>query len=225
MTAIAGCLIVDNFYLAIAAVLCVLLPMLWTSRLLGSFAKLFLPVGLPISIMLLVIWGFIIGAAPGMEKGTDLTRGIEYAGLVTARLSLLVGIGQLTFLTIPRENLAQFFRRCGVTGGALAVLIGSVTLIDELRLRADQVLVARYARGLLKLNSFPYRIAAFPFIIRPLLAYILRSALLREELWSRRDLIRRLESQEVELKNGKPIAIVFFAVISVTWLIAAVYVR
>ncbi len=67
-------------------------------------------------------------------------------------------------------------------------------MIPDLKLRTEQVLTARAARGLVGRRTIAAKMAQIPRILMPLVSWALRSALLRAELWEHRGLIERLSA-------------------------------
>jgi energy-coupling factor transport system ATP-binding protein len=157
---------------------------------------------LPLSIALLIVWGVIVGAPPGATLGSDPHSGYYYAMTVALRIAVLGGVFQLTILTIPSEQLAYTLRTWGLRGGLLVVVLGAFALIPELAHRADQVLTARQARGLVADRSLVSRFRQFPYLLRPLLAWALRSAVQRSEFWQQRQVLSRVENSSHRTQNA-----------------------
>ena len=177
------------------------------------YAALCLKVFLPLSLGLLLVWGGIMGAPPGTAIGTDRIGGLTFAMLVVLRLLVASGISQLCILAIPSHELPQVLSVCGIKGDLLASVVAAFALVPELELRTQQVLTARYARGLSKNRSFFGLMAHIPLLLRPVLTWTLRSSIHRSELWSQRRLIERLEARSSDLR--------WSMLASIVWLVPA----
>lgn len=147
----------------------------------------------PIGIMLVLVWGWIVGAPPGALAYSDHAGGVTFAAETTLRIALLGGLFTLVVRTIPQEEVVSTLRAWGCRKETLVVLVGTLALLPELRARAEQILTARYARGLIADRRFTSRLRQLPYLLRPLTAWVLRSALQRGETWAQRDLIARIE--------------------------------
>lgn len=156
---------------------------------------------LPLLIMLLVVWGWLIAAPPSMPIGSNPQGGIAYALSVFSRLGLLAAIFQLVMLTIPTQQLPNCLYMWGVRGESLIIALGAFTLVPELQIRADQVMTARLARGSVKGNQLISRAAQLPLLLQPLLTWTLRSAVQRSKSWNQSGLLRRID--ELSKKGQK----------------------
>ncbi len=192
--AIAGTLLGHNPLWMVLTWLLVLMPAALLSGSLRSHVGFAAVVVAPVAIAVFLVWGLLIAAPPGQEIGSDPHGGLRFAAVVVLRLLLLGGIIQLTFLTIPPEQLPFTLSRWGVRGDAAIVTLGVFALLPELRLRADQVLTARQARGLVPNRSFVARMYQLPFLLRPLFAWALRSAIQRADSWHQRGMLSRIDN-------------------------------
>jgi energy-coupling factor transporter transmembrane protein EcfT len=164
------------------------------------YASLCLRVFLPLAAGLLLVWGGVMGAPPGSPIGSNRIGGLMFATLVVLRLVVASGISQLCILAIPSHELPQVLSVCGIKGDLLASVVAAFVLVPELELRTQQVLTARYARGLSKNRNSWGLVAHIPMLLRPVLTWTLRSAVQRSELWSQRRLIERLEARSSGLQ-------------------------
>ncbi len=149
----------------------------------GFLIKFFLP----LAAGLLIVWGGVMGAPPGFPIASDRSAGAVYAGTIALRLLVASGIVQISILAVPQGDLPRLFSACGLKGDLLASVIAAFALFPELELRTRQVLTARYARGLSRRRTPWSLIAQLPLLLRPVLAWTLRSAIQRSEQWSQRD--------------------------------------
>ena len=163
------------------------------------YAALCVKVFAPLSLGLLLVWGGVMGAPPGSPIGTDRVGGLAFGMLIVLRLLVASAVSQLCILAIPSQELPHVLSACGVKGDMLVSVVAAFALVPELELRTQQVLTARYARGLSKNRSFWRLMAHIPLLLRPVLAWTLRSSIYRAELWSERRLVERLKAGSSEL--------------------------
>ncbi|MES2354503.1 MAG: energy-coupling factor transporter transmembrane component T [Pseudomonadota bacterium] len=185
---IAGVLLTNNLPLLAVGVFFGVMPIMLVAGTIRPFLRFVLAVVLPIAIALLFVWGWLVGAPPGVPIGSAPIEGMAYAGVISLRLILLGGIGQLCLMTVRPGDLPATLRSIGIKGDALVIALASYALVPELRLRMEQVITARHARGLLPNRNVITRIKHFPFMLRPLFGWVLRSALQRTETWRQRGL-------------------------------------
>lgn len=164
-------------------------------RRLLALAKIFVILG----VTLCVLWAVVLRSAPGQPIGSDPIAGLQFAILVALRLMCASLIAHVTILGIPSKDIPKALAACGAHGALLAAVIGAFALVPEAELRTRQVLTARYARGLSRGRTFWGLATHLPVTLRPVLAWTLRSALHRSEMWSQRGLLERLE------KTGSPL--------------------
>jgi energy-coupling factor transporter transmembrane protein EcfT len=216
--ALAGTLCARDF-LAVGVVwLAVVVPIAAVAGIGRQHFRFVLTIVAPIAVALLFVWGWLVGAPPGAPVGSSPEGGCRFAALVGLRLALLGGIAQLCLLSIPTGELVFTLKRWGLRGEGLVIVIGAFSLLPELRLRADQVLTARLARGFVRKAGFISRARQLPHLLRPLFAWALRSAIQRSESWEHRGLILKLQSAEARRKTWSgPVSILFLG-LSTSWL-------
>lgn len=146
----------------------------------------------PLFFALLLVWGIIVGAAPGQALHSSARMGFLFAATTATRILLLAAIVQLAFLTLRADELIPTVRRWRLGNEGLVALLGAVALVPEIQLRLDQIITARTARGLIPNNSWWRRAQSVPTLLPPLVAWVLRSALQRGEMWEHRDILSRL---------------------------------
>jgi len=96
--------------------------------------------------MLVAVWGWVAKAPPpGMPMGSDPRGGVLFALLISMRLAVLGGTFQLIMLSIPSQ-LYGHASRWGLRGEGMVVALGVFAVEPELKLRAEQILVARRGR-------------------------------------------------------------------------------
>jgi energy-coupling factor transport system substrate-specific component len=188
---LAGTLMAQDTALLMFAWLGVILPMTVMTGVARPHTKVITGVVVPLGLILIAVWGWLVAAPPGGIPGTDPDGGVAYALHIAVKLAVLVGVFQLCFLSIPPSELLGTFWNWGVRGDYLIVAIGAFTIWPELRLRAEQILTARFARGLMPDRRLVTRLRQAPFILRPLFAWSLRAAIQRSEMWEQRGMLER----------------------------------
>lgn len=184
----------------------IIIPLTIAGRTLAAHAGYLLAVVLPVGIVSAAVWGLLVGAPPGTLSGTDPGAGLKFAILIAVRLAVLGGLTQAILLPLPPSRLVAAIAKVGVRGDALVIVAGSVALLPEMRLRADQVLTARYARGLLSRRGTISRLSESPRVVRPLLAWSLRSAIQRARHWEQRgirDLLSKQRSDPLDAADKR----------------------
>lgn len=179
--------------------LAVIIPLTTAERTVTAHAGYLFAVVLPVGIVSAAVWGWLVGAPPGVARGTNPGAGLEFAMLIALRLAVLGGLMQGVLLPIPASRLVSAVARVGIRGDTLLIIAGSVALLPEMRLRADQVLTARYARGLLSRRGIARRLGESPRLVRPLLAWSLRSAIQRARHWEQRGIRDQLSKRRGQL--------------------------
>jgi energy-coupling factor transporter transmembrane protein EcfT len=219
---IAGALVSTNALAMIILWVGLILPAMQRSGILGRHLRFVGSILLPMGFLLVTVWGGIVGGAPGMVPGSSPRAGILFGCLVVIRLGLVGGVLQLAVLSIPNSEILQTLRQWGVRGEALAMAAGSLIIWPELRMRADQVLAARYARGLIPNRRLATRLAQLPHLLRPLFAWALRSAVQRSEAWRQRQLVVRLQNHAESQPIQRGVRDVALIVAAILWLLLCV---
>lgn len=187
------------------------------------YLRFLLTVVAPVSIALFLVWGWLVGAPPSATPGSAPDAGVQFAALVSLRLAALGGIWQLSFLTIPVIELPGTLSGWGVRGSLLTVCIGVISLIPEIRLRAEQIITARQARGLMPNRRVWTRVMELPRLLRPLLTWTLRSAIQRADVWRQRDLLSRLaQTQHAAVERSDGHVSMLLPLLSCAWLLCSI---
>lgn len=190
------------------------------------YLRFLLTVVTPVSIALFLVWGWLVGAPPSAIPGSAPDAGVQFAALVSLRLAALGGIWQLSFLTIPAFELPGTLSEWGVRGSLLTVCIGVISLIPEIRLRAEQIITARQARGLMPNRRVWTRVMELPWLLRPLLTWTLRSAIQRADVWRQRDLLSRLaQTQHGAVGRSGGHVSMLLPLLSCAWLLCSIAAR
>lgn len=177
---------------------------------------------LPMFLALLLVWVVALPmASPG---GVTRMMGLSYSARIVFRIAAFGALFQLCFLPLLREGrLVETLRAWGLKGDGLLIAIASVTLLDDLRYRLEQVTQARVARGLASGGALS-RLTQLPSLLRPLLIFILTSGVKRAELWAHRHLRQRLTEMNASVAaTGSPVASVAFLIGAVAWLGVALF--
>ncbi|MGD0463422.1 MAG: hypothetical protein ABSB74_13135 [Tepidisphaeraceae bacterium] len=207
--------------LAVIAALAILLA---TDHLLPKFLKFLAFVQLPMTVMLIAVWGWVAKAPPGMPMGSDPRGGAMFALLISLRLTVLGGAFQLIMLSIPSRLLPATLRGWGLRGEGLVVALGVFAVEPELKLRAEQILVARRARGLLGGSRWA-GLKQLPRLLRPLFVWSIRSAVHRAEVWEQRAMLLRVQRLPTESLPFSPFAGAVSVTFSLLWLAVAIAFR
>lgn len=214
--ALLGALLIKQLHV-LAAGYVVVWALLTCNRIVRAHAK-FLVVGmLPVALGVLFLWGWVVGAPPGQHPGSNPIGGVEYGLMVSVRLALVGGVFQLSFLPLPFGELMSLLARWGMRGDSRIFVACAFTLWPELKLRAEQIITARYARGLVRNRSFFSTARQFPYLLRPLLTWSLYAGIQRADMWHQQGLLRRAE-ETTGVYNGSVVGNVVFLLLAVAWL-------
>lgn len=206
LAVIAAILICDNPTVLAGALSIIVLPLLVASGALKLYVR-FLALALaPIGLALFVVWGMVVKAPPGQPIGSSSTDGMIFAALITLRIALLSGLFQAFFCGMKGDKLVTTLANWGVTGNVRMIIVATFAMVPEGKLRADQVLTSRLARGLVRKRRWISKVLQIPHLLRPMLGWTLRSAIERAELWEHRRLLERFKRNE-ETENHSPLAI------------------
>lgn len=217
LLAVIGTLFMREPLPLLIALLGVIVPLLVVGGGIRGYAKLAGVMGLPVVGGLFIVWGVVVGAPPGSALHSDPMGGGLFAATVGLRLLVLSAILYLAIAMVLPRDLPRVLRGWGLRGDLLAVVLGTFVLVPELAGRAGQVMTARYARGLIGRAVWTDRLRSFPQLLRPLLAWSLRSAAQRSELWSHRNLVGRLEGR-AERGTSNAILSVTVIILAGAWL-------
>jgi energy-coupling factor transporter transmembrane protein EcfT len=222
LAATTGVMLCSEPVILLAGWVALVLPLCVAAGIIRPYLRFVLNVVVPVSIALFVVWGWMVGAPPSATPGSAPLAGSRFAAVIALRLAALGGIWQLSLLTVPPAELPRTLDAWGVRGGLLAVILGAISLVPEMRLRADQIITAREARGLVPNRRLWTRAMELPKLLRPLLAWALRSAIQRSEVWHERDLLSRLARREVvgqdRTRQGGSMLVLL---LSVAWLLGS----
>jgi energy-coupling factor transporter transmembrane protein EcfT len=199
------------------------LPMLWRTGLLSVHLRFLAIVVLPLSATLFLVWGVIMGTQPGDMPHSSPRNGFEFAFLITLRLVVMGMIIQGGLMSLGSDRFVAFCADLGLPRDFRIMLIGASILLPEMRVRAFQVFTARCARGLLKTRSPLNRIRQIPGMLLALVAWALRSAVDRSEMWGHRNLLA-IESRGVATQKFRTTDYLLIA-LPMLWLVSNIIAR
>jgi len=199
---IVGTILADDIAPLLIMWLVILVPSITATRILKRHGRMLLSTVLPLGLLFVLLRGWIVSAPPDMPAGSDSGVNIRYAMMIVLQLTVFAGMLQLCFYSIPPSQLLSTFRHWGIRGHLLTVAIVAFTIRQELKMQTEQILTARYARGLMPDRRFIMRIRQVPYIFRPLLAWSLRDAIRRSEFWVQRQWPERAGRRETVEKNA-----------------------
>jgi energy-coupling factor transporter transmembrane protein EcfT len=223
LAVVAGTFIIDRV-LPLSAGIAVLILLTARAGLLNRYLRFLLLIQLPMMIMLILVWGFVTRAPPNMPMGSDPRGGIMFALIIALRLAVVGGAFQLAMLSIPSRLLPETLRGWGLRGEGLVVALGVFAVEPELKLRAEQILIARRARGLLGGSRWA-GLKQFPRLLRPLFVWSIRSAVHRAEIWENRTMLLRVERLPSEATPFSSAAGAIAVALSFLWLAGAITLR
>ncbi|MBK7670558.1 MAG: hypothetical protein IPJ24_04055 [bacterium] len=215
--AIAAALASRNLPLLLVPYALGILPLVLMSRKIGSYLRLISVLGVPVVLALVMVWGVLVAAPPNEPPQTNAAGGALFGLETGVRIMIMASIAFLGFAAVSPRERAPVFRGWGLRGDMLGAVLGAFALVPELGERADQVITARYARGLIGRARWYHRLVSLPRILRPLIAWSLRSAMQRAELWEHRRVIQRLEIQTPERRYGRWESVALVGLVS-AWL-------
>ena len=197
------------------------LVLTWTVGIETAYKRFLFRIWLPLATALVAVWAGLVAAPPGGLVGSSRQEGFEYALLVAIRLAILSGLGQMILLGVPTSRLAEtlIFYRFPHTLAIVAV--SARTLVTELRVRLDQVWTARLARGVVPRRTPIQHLLHFPRTLRPLLAWTLRSAIQRSELWTERSLLANLNT-DIDTYAPSRVRSGWYLALAILWMAASI---
>lgn len=190
-----------------------------------AHARFCVVIVLPIAAMLAGIWIYLLGAPPGVQRGTDPVGAAEFCATTSLRLVLLGGFAQLLFLTIPRHRLVDTFRQWGLRDDLLVAALGTYVLFPELRIRADQIITARMARGHVANRRLWTRAQQLVPSLGVLFTLAVRTAVQRASHWLEQDLFAQFAETEEAGAATSRVGSATFVLAAVMWAAAGICLR
>ena len=216
IAAIVAVITRDFLSLAILWLSCVIV--LWAEGEIRACANFVLRLWLPLAAGLAIVWGLAVRGAPGITPGTDMAAGFRYAGLISLRLAALAALFQAAFLVLRGLKLAHHWSHLGLPPAGVAGLVSIFQLWPDFRRRADQVVAARCARGLMTDRRVFTRVRQLPFACRTLFLSTLGSSLDRASRWQAEKIPERLVvAAGFKIANGTLFASLFWILLVIGW--------
>jgi energy-coupling factor transporter transmembrane protein EcfT len=167
-------------------------------------------VGLPFLLMLGLVYGIILAETPPKEYSS----GWLYSLTLFARIMAITIVVQKCLL-IPENQLLQTLRYWRISGAYLLIWLGANVVIEDVYKKTDKILTARYARGLVKNRSLHNRIVQLPFLLRPLIVGIFRTAIERSNSWKQKNILMIMGDMKTRpLPMPKFIEVVYLIIMS-----------
>lgn len=192
-----------------------------------SYAHFVLRLWLPLTVGLCVVWGLVVRGSPQSGNNGGMIAGFQFADMVSLRLLALAALFQAAVLSLEGLRLAAFLKGLGLSPNATATLVSVFNLWPDFARRAEQVVAARCARGLMPDRRVWTRVRQFPWVLRTLFVGSLGSSLDRANRWEAEGLPHRL-AQAVERQPAPKTSRWFglvWCVVAVAWTTLALWRR
>lgn len=222
---IMGALIAHSPVFLLCSWLGIVVPLSIVTKTWRPHLRFCLTIVAPISAMLAIVWIYLLGAPPGSPRGTDVPAAATFAALTAMRLTMLGGCAQLLFLTIPGHQLVDTFRQWGLRGDLLVAALGTFILGPELRIRADQIVTARMARGHLANRTLLTRLRQLVPSLGVLFTLSVRSAVQRASHWQEQDLFEHFSAARPTQPIGNRFASASIVVVALIWTASGLGIR
>ncbi|HYV55436.1 MAG TPA: hypothetical protein VE933_12695 [Chitinophagaceae bacterium] len=210
--AIASIFINHDLLLSCGAYLILFLLLLLNVKLLRSHVRFLLVVGLPFLAMFTLVYVVFLNNDP---QGS-FPDGFSFAAFVFLRLVLLTSVLQLFFF-IPQNLLFATFSYYRLNGNLLYIWVGANVVWTDIASRSDQIITARYSRGLVANRNFLNRLKQLPYVIKPLLAGIFVTAFERSSSWKQKNILKHIEEMPRENFSFSFLRDILILLASVSW--------
>lgn len=220
---IATFIITDPALLAMCW-LVALLPLVIAGDLVRAHA-LFLGSMLPLIGAMVAVWGWLIGAPPGFEMGSDPLGGTLFAARTSFRLLVAGTIIQLSFLTINPAELWPTLRSWGLRGELLAIVVASIALIAGISRIADQVIIALKAKGIIRSSSKLSHLKALPTILSNIWRQTTHTSITRVDVkWDPQQTLQTIELAPSSVSSSLLTSVILISA-SAAWLSVGILTR
>lgn len=174
---IVGIIIIDELFYLTGFYVLIIVPLVLLLRL-GSIHYRLLLFGIaPIFLTLILIYIIVL-------QGNNDAWVFVFTKCI--KILNITSVFQIA-LTIPSHMLFQTFKKWGIKREKLQTLIGTFTVWADIKARANQIVIARFARGFIGKRNFINTAKQFPYVLIPLIIGVLRTATERVEVWNQRD--------------------------------------
>ncbi len=180
---------------------------------------------LPLASGLFIVWGLIIKGSPSSGNGSGIANGVHFAALVSLRIAALAALFQAVVLSLQGLRLANFSRSLGLSPTATATVASIFNLWPDFARRAEQVVAARCARGLMSDRHIWTRVRQIPWVVRTLFVGSLGQSLDRATRWQAERLPDRLAEVLAtgETREPNPLINAGWCVAAIVWATWAVW--
>jgi hypothetical protein len=197
---------------------CLLLAVLAAQDLIPLHFKFLSRIWLPVFLGLLIVWGLIVRGTPhsGGDKGA--LAGVHFAGVTSFRLAVVAAVFQVIFLSVRGTDRARFLAALGLSASSIAMIVSVFNLWPQFQRKADQLVAARCARGLMPNRRVWTRIRQLSGTFRLLFISSLEESLDRVQRWESEGLLGRLgDSLAASGPLGSRSASTLWLVIALLW--------
>jgi energy-coupling factor transporter transmembrane protein EcfT len=141
------------------------------------------------------------------------------------RLATIVSFFHLTALSLGVRDGVAFLRALRLPEDLVLIVSSALTLWPLMRQKIDDVITARYARGVLKRRHPLSGIVQLPYTIRTLFAFSLMAAHNRSIIWAHEGTLARLQVYQKDNDIGFDRRVWLPAILTAVWLAAEVIQR
>ncbi len=141
---------------------------------------------LPLLFFTCLIWGLLLNTVPS-DWNISFHDPYKFALFISTRLYSLGTTFYLSFYTSP-EKIIHVARIIKLNKNITLILLGISALLPDINYRANKILTARLARGIMPDRKITTRIKQLPYILRPLVVGIFESTVERAENWERKNI-------------------------------------
>jgi len=171
-------LIIFLFYIA------VIVPLFFIQNKIFTHLKFLLLGVVPIFLSFILINIIVLQSKSG---------GWEYIFERVIRLTVYASIFQIV-LTIPENDLFNTFRKWGLKGESLVIVISAFSVWSEITNRADKIVTARLSKGYVKKRNLLSMAFQFPYTLNPLIIGVIRTAVERADSWQSKNILKLIEN-------------------------------
>lgn len=142
-------------------------------------AKILAVIGVPIIGLLLPVQGlfypqnqtplYVLGGVPVVDTVTVFREGVDFALLISFRLTALIVAMTATVLTTHPKKLTDSLMQRGMSHKFAYVFIAALQFVPQMSQRSNQILAAQRARGLDTQANLIRRLRAVVELLSPLL--------------------------------------------------------
>lgn len=165
----------------------VILPLFITQNQLKPHFKLIILGIIPIFISYIVIYIFVLECKNG---------GWDFISLRLIKLLLFTSVFQLV-LTIHPDLLIFTLKKWRFNNEALIVTLGAFTVWRDVKYKAEKIVTARFATGLIPKRSFLNISKQLPYVLIPLFIGIIRTSSERAALWEQKNILYLIENYQI----------------------------